>query len=129
MDEQEIASAIGWMMVASGALAVMLSSLTRYGYRATSAGLVLGCLGHSRALAYARPVQLLPIYPLQVIMPLFSARVRLTDRVRFIAFTVKRGFLSALCFFPSSRERMAFASRSLKASPNWLCAACVPQSG
>jgi hypothetical protein len=46
MEEQEIAAAIGWMMVASGALAVMLSSIfPRYGYRATSAGLVLGCLG------------------------------------------------------------------------------------
>jgi hypothetical protein len=46
MDEQEIAAAIGWMMVASGALAVMLSSVfPRYGYRATTAGLVLGCLG------------------------------------------------------------------------------------
>ena len=46
MDEQEIAAAIGWMMVASGALAVMLSSFfPRFGYRATSAGLILGCLG------------------------------------------------------------------------------------
>jgi hypothetical protein len=46
MDEQEIAAAIGWMMVATGALAVMLSSIVpRYGYRATSAGLMLGCLG------------------------------------------------------------------------------------
>jgi hypothetical protein len=35
MDEQEIAAAIGWMMVASAALAMMLASLTRYGYRAT----------------------------------------------------------------------------------------------
>ena len=46
MEEHEIAAAIGWMMVASGALAVMLSSVfTRRGYRATTAGLVLGCLG------------------------------------------------------------------------------------
>jgi hypothetical protein len=46
MDEQEIAAAIGWMMVASGALAVMLSSLfTRHGYRATTAGLLLALLG------------------------------------------------------------------------------------
>jgi hypothetical protein len=45
MDEQEIAAAIGWMMVASGALAVMLASLTRYGYRATTAGLLLGFFG------------------------------------------------------------------------------------
>jgi hypothetical protein len=46
MDNQEIASAIGWMMVATGALAVMLSSvLNRHGYRATSAGLILGFLG------------------------------------------------------------------------------------
>jgi hypothetical protein len=40
------AAAIGWMMVASGALALMLSSLsTRHGYRATSAGLLLAILG------------------------------------------------------------------------------------
>ena len=46
MDEQEVASAIGWMMVASGALAVMLSSLfSRYGYRAATAGLLLALLG------------------------------------------------------------------------------------
>ena len=46
MDEQEIAAAIGWMMVASGALAMMLSSIfPRFGYRATSAGLILGGLG------------------------------------------------------------------------------------
>jgi hypothetical protein len=39
MDEQEVASAIGWMMVASGALGVMLSSIfRRYGYSATTAG-------------------------------------------------------------------------------------------
>jgi hypothetical protein len=46
MEEQEIAAAIGWMMVASGALAVMLSSLfSRHGYRATTAGLLLAVLG------------------------------------------------------------------------------------
>ena len=46
MDEQEIAAAIGWMMVASGALAVMLSSLfSRHAYRATTAGLLLAVLG------------------------------------------------------------------------------------
>jgi hypothetical protein len=46
MDEQEIAAAIGWMMVASGALAVMLSSVfPRHGYRTTSAGLLLALLG------------------------------------------------------------------------------------
>jgi hypothetical protein len=46
MDEQEIAAAIGWMMVASGALAVMLSSLfSRHGYRSTTAGLLLALLG------------------------------------------------------------------------------------
>ena len=33
MEEQEIAAAIGWMMVVSGALAVMLSSVfPRHGY-------------------------------------------------------------------------------------------------
>jgi hypothetical protein len=45
MDDQEITSAIGWMMVASGVLAVMLASLTRYGYRGTTAGLLLGFFG------------------------------------------------------------------------------------
>jgi hypothetical protein len=46
MEEQEIAAAIGWMMVASGALAVMLSSVfPRFEYRATSAGLILRCVG------------------------------------------------------------------------------------
>jgi hypothetical protein len=45
MEEQEIAAAIGWMMVASAALALMLASLTRYGYRATTAGLLLALLG------------------------------------------------------------------------------------
>jgi hypothetical protein len=46
MVEQEIAAAIGWMMVASGALAVMLSSLfSRHGYRATTTGLLLALLG------------------------------------------------------------------------------------
>ena len=46
MEEQEIAAAIGWMMVASGALAVMLSSVfPRHGYRATTAGLLLALLG------------------------------------------------------------------------------------
>jgi hypothetical protein len=46
MDEQEIAAAIGWLLVASGALAVMLSSLfSRHGYRATTAGLLLAVLG------------------------------------------------------------------------------------
>jgi ABC-type Mn2+/Zn2+ transport system permease subunit len=46
MEEQEIAAAIGWMMVASGALAVMLSSVfPRHVYRATTAGLLLALLG------------------------------------------------------------------------------------
>jgi hypothetical protein len=46
MDEQEIAAATGWMLVASGALAMTLSSLsTLHGYRATSAGLFLALLG------------------------------------------------------------------------------------
>jgi hypothetical protein len=46
MEEQEIAAAIGWMMVAIGALAVMVSSLfSRHGYRATTAGLLLALLG------------------------------------------------------------------------------------
>jgi hypothetical protein len=46
MEEQEIAAAIGWMLVASGALAVVLSSVfPRFGCRSTSAGLILGGLG------------------------------------------------------------------------------------
>jgi hypothetical protein len=45
MDDQEIAAAIGWMMVASGALAMMLASLTRYGYRATTVALLLASAG------------------------------------------------------------------------------------
>jgi hypothetical protein len=45
MDESEIGYAIGWLLVACGALAVILSSLTRYGYRATTAGLLLAVLG------------------------------------------------------------------------------------
>ena len=46
MEEKEIAAAIGWRMLAIGALAVMLSSVfSRYGYKATTAGLILGCLG------------------------------------------------------------------------------------
>jgi hypothetical protein len=46
MDEQEVAAAIGWMMVASGALAVTFSSVfSRHGYRATTAGLLLALLG------------------------------------------------------------------------------------
>jgi hypothetical protein len=46
MDEQEIAAAIGWMMVASGVLAIMMANLsTRHGYRATTAGLLLGFAG------------------------------------------------------------------------------------
>ena len=46
MEEQEIAAAIGWMMVASGDLAVMLSSVVpRHGYRATTAGLLLALIG------------------------------------------------------------------------------------
>jgi hypothetical protein len=45
MDEQEVASAIGSLLVTSGALAVMLSSLfSRHGYGATTAGLLLGFL-------------------------------------------------------------------------------------
>ena len=46
MDGQEVASAIGWLLVVSGALAVMFSSLfSRHGYKATTAGLLLGFLG------------------------------------------------------------------------------------
>ena len=46
MDEQEIAYAIGWPLVASGFLAVMLSSIfNRHGYRATTAGLLLSFVG------------------------------------------------------------------------------------
>ena len=46
MDGQEVASAIGWLLVVSGALAVTFSSLfSRHGYRATTAGLFLGFLG------------------------------------------------------------------------------------
>jgi hypothetical protein len=46
MDEQEIAAAIGWALVASGVLAVMLASVfSSHGFRATSAGLLLGLLG------------------------------------------------------------------------------------
>jgi hypothetical protein len=45
MDDQEIASAIGWLLVASGVLAIMMANLTRYGYRATTAGLLLGFVG------------------------------------------------------------------------------------
>jgi hypothetical protein len=41
VDEQEIAAAIGWMMVASAALAMVLASLTRYGHRATTVALLL----------------------------------------------------------------------------------------
>jgi hypothetical protein len=46
MDEPEIGYAIGWMMVASGALAVTFSSVfSRHGYKATTAGLLLALLG------------------------------------------------------------------------------------
>jgi hypothetical protein len=45
MDEQEVASAIGWMMVASAALALMLANLTRFGYRATTVALLLAAAG------------------------------------------------------------------------------------
>ena len=45
MDRSEIIYAIGWSMVAIGALAVMLSSLTRYGYGSTTVGLLLALLG------------------------------------------------------------------------------------
>jgi hypothetical protein len=45
MDDQEIASAIGWLLVASGVLAIMMANLTRYGYGATTAGLLLGFVG------------------------------------------------------------------------------------
>ena len=45
MDEQEIAAAIGWMMVACAALAMMLASLTRFGYRATTVALLLAAVG------------------------------------------------------------------------------------
>ena len=45
MDEQEIAAAIGWMMVASAVFATMVASLTRYGYRATTVALLLASAG------------------------------------------------------------------------------------
>ena len=45
MDEQEIAAAIGWMMVASAAFATMVASLTRYGNRATTVALLLASAG------------------------------------------------------------------------------------
>jgi hypothetical protein len=45
MDNQEIAAAIGWMMFASAALAMILASLTRYGYRTTTVGLLLASAG------------------------------------------------------------------------------------
>ena len=76
MDEQEIAAAIGWMMVAGGVLAVMLASVfSSHGFRATSAGLLLGLLGllitghimggGCRVCADGRPLRLLPLSPLQ----------------------------------------------------------------
>ena len=56
MEEQEIAAAIGWMLVASGALAVVLSSVfRRHGYTATTAGLLLAILGCLIAGIYGRP--------------------------------------------------------------------------
>ena len=46
MDDQEIAAAIGWMLVGSGAFAVTFSSVfSRHGYKATTAGLLLALLG------------------------------------------------------------------------------------
>jgi hypothetical protein len=46
MDEQEVAYAISWLLVASGVLAVTFRvSSSRQGYRATTAGLFLGFLG------------------------------------------------------------------------------------
>jgi hypothetical protein len=45
MDNQEIASAIGWMTVASATLAMMLARFTRYGYRATTVALLLASAG------------------------------------------------------------------------------------
>jgi hypothetical protein len=46
VEEQEIAAAIGWMLAASSALAITFSSVfSRHGYRATTAGLILVCLG------------------------------------------------------------------------------------
>ena len=59
MDEQEIAYAIGWLLVASGFLAVMLSSIfDRHGYKAAhhiqfrwpfTCGPYLACRGRTRA--------------------------------------------------------------------------------
>jgi hypothetical protein len=74
MEEQEIAAAIGWMMVASGDLAVMLSSVVpRHGYRATTAGPLLALLGptdrgahmggRGRAYAYVGSLRLLSLFP------------------------------------------------------------------
>jgi hypothetical protein len=45
MDDQETVYAIGWLMVASGVLVGVLASITRYGYRATTIGLLLSFFG------------------------------------------------------------------------------------
>ena len=46
MDEREVAYAIGWLLVVSGILAVLLvSCFPRYGYRTTTVGLLLGFVG------------------------------------------------------------------------------------
>ena len=45
-DEREVAYAIGWLLFVSGALAVLVvSCFPRYGYRTTTAGLLLGFAG------------------------------------------------------------------------------------
>jgi hypothetical protein len=46
MDESEVAYAIGWLLVVSGVLAVLVvSCLPRCGYRTTTAGLLLAFVG------------------------------------------------------------------------------------
>lgn len=44
--EREVTYAIGWLLVVSGVLAVLVVSFfPRYGYRTTTAGLLLGFVG------------------------------------------------------------------------------------
>ena len=44
--DREVAYAIGWLLVVSGVLAVLVvSCFPRYGYRTTTAGLLLGFVG------------------------------------------------------------------------------------
>ena len=79
MDEQEVASAIGSLLVTSGALAVMLSSLfSRHGYGATTAGLLLGFLGlliaghiWSAVVVHALSVRVLSLSSLQGLTSFF----------------------------------------------------------